>query len=300
MGSAEMNQAVVHSLALLDRATGESKYLALAEEIVAEFAEPGAGDYLRTGLAGKAFYQTSKPRWESLHAIMGLAELYWITGKEDYRKAFEHHWWSIAQLDRHNNGGFSSGEQAQGNPYHGGAIETCCTIAGMAMSVDMLRMTGNPIVADELELSTLNQVVGLHGASGDWCTYNTPMDGIRIPSTQDIAFQIRPGSEQLNCCSVNAARGFGMLGSWALMKEPRQGSAALVVNWYGAGTAETTIGATQIVLRQKTDYPRDGRVEIDVVPAAETSFALKLRIPHWSTVVKAEVKGAANDARAGT
>ena len=45
------------------------------------------------------------------------------------RKAFENLWWSICKLDRHNNGGFSSGEQAQGNPYHPGAIETCCTVA---------------------------------------------------------------------------------------------------------------------------------------------------------------------------
>ena len=73
-----------------------------------------------------------KPRWESLHPILALAELARIDGDERCRKAFANLWWSIARLDRHNNGGFSSGEQAQGNPYHRGAIETCCTIAWMA------------------------------------------------------------------------------------------------------------------------------------------------------------------------
>ena len=141
-------------------------------------------------------------------------------------------WWSIVKLDRHNNGGFSSGEQAQGNPYHPGAIETCCTVAWIAMSVDMLRMTGNSVVADELELSTLNQVLGYQHPSGKWCTYNTPMDGVRRKSVEEIAFQIRPGSEEINCCSANAPRGFGMIAQWALMSDGR----GLVVNWYGPST----------------------------------------------------------------
>lgn len=133
-----MNQAVVYSLAMLYARTGEEKYLKLAEEVVSDFAAPGAGDYLRMGLKEVEFFQIPKPRWESLHPMMGLAELYWLTGDDDYRKAFEHLWWSIVKTDRHNNGGFSSGEQAQGNPYHQGAIKTCCTIAWMAMSVEML------------------------------------------------------------------------------------------------------------------------------------------------------------------
>jgi DUF1680 family protein len=279
MGSSEMNHAPVHSLALLYRKTGEKRYLDLAQEIVDEFALAGGGDYFRVGLAGKAFYQSPKPRWESLHPIMGLAELHRITGNEDYRRSFEQLWWTIAQFDRHNNGGFSSGEQAQGNPYHGGAIETCCTIAWMAMSVEMLKTTGNSIVADELELSTLDQVLALHSGDGKWCTYNTPMDGVRKPSTIDIAFQKRPGSEQLNCCSVNAARGFGLLSEWALMQEAEN---TLVLNWYGMSTMTTTVAGTVVELEEVTEYPRGNRIVVNVNSKKPARFTLKLRIPQWS------------------
>jgi uncharacterized protein len=295
-GSLEMNQSVVHGLAMLHRVTGEQRYLQLAERIVEDFAAPGAGDYLRQGLAGREFFQIPKPRWESLHALIGLAELYFITGNEDYRKAYEHFWWSIVKLDRHNNGGFSSGEQAQGNPYHPGAIETCCTIAWMAMSVEMLRMTGNPIIADELELSTLNTVVGSYAPSGRWSTYNTPMNGRRIPSTQDIAFQIRPGSEELNCCSVNAARGFGMISDWGLMQDDK----GLVLNWYGPSQFHVDLGDATVKLRQETDYPRTGRIVLYVDPSEATSIRLKLRIPHWSQDAHVAVNGEEIAVKPGT
>lgn len=294
-GSPEMNQAIVHSLALLHKCTREDRYLELAQAIVRDFQSPSAGDYLRAGLNGTPFFQTRRPRWESLHAVQGLAELYWITGNDDYRRAFEHLWWSIVQYDRHNNGGFSSGERAQGNPYDPRPIETCCTIAWTAMTIDMLRLTGNPVVADELELSTLNQIVGLHAPDCSWSTYNTPMDGERIPSTVEIAFQIRPGSEQLNCCSVNAARGFGMISDWAVMRS----ADGLAINWYGPSEFATVVNNVRVSLQQRTGYPFDGHISLIVTPASETRFTLKLRIPHWSWSTKATVNGEPMQAVAG-
>ena len=296
-GSAEMNHAAIHSLGLLYQVTHNQAYLDLARQILDEFQDPRAGDYVRTALAGKEFHQCRKPRWESLHAIQGIAELYRITGDENLRTAFERLWWSIVKLDRHNNGGFSSGEQAQGNPYHPGAIETCCTVAWLAMSVDMLRMTGNSIVADELELSTLNQVLGYQHHSGRWCTYNTPMDGTRRKSVEEIGFQIRPGSEEINCCSANAPRGFGMIAQWALMTDGR----GLVVNWYGPSTMTARLADTEVVLTQRTEYPRDGRILLAVSPGVERRFPIKLRIPGWSAQTRVQVNGQpVPDVRAGT
>jgi DUF1680 family protein len=294
IGSTEMNLAPIHSLCVLHRRTGEDRYLRLALKICDEFAatnaesKPLAGDYLNSALAGKEFFQMAKPRWESLHPIMGLAELFWITDDEKYRRAFEHIWWSIAKLDRHNNGGFSSGEQAQGNPYHQGAIETCCTIAWIALSVEMLRLTENSIVADELELSTLNSVLGLHSPTGRWVTYNTPMDGTRKASAHDIVFQARAGSPELNCCSVNGARGLGMISDWALMTSTDR----LILNWYGRSTMTARLpSGNTLTLAQETDYPRESQVKLRLTPARPEKFALKLRIPHWSRSTRVKVNG---------
>jgi len=283
-GSTEMNLAPVHSLAILYRKTGNRRYLDMARQIVEEFGakkdgEFLAGDYLHAALAGKQFFETPKPRWESLHPIMGLAELYWIRGEKSYRRAYEQIWWSIVEYDRHNNGGFSSGERATGNPYDPSAIETCCTIAWIAASVEMLKLTGDSVVADEIELSTLNSVMGMHSFSGRWATYNTPSDGARFASAHHIVFQARPGSPELNCCSVNSPRGLGMISDWAVM----QSTDGVYLNYYGPSRMIVPLsGGVSLEMEQTTDYPASGRVLIDVRPSKPCELTIHFRIPYWS------------------
>jgi DUF1680 family protein len=152
----------------------------------------------------------------------------------------------------------------------------------------MLRLTENSIVADELELSTLNSVLGMHSPNGRWVTYDTPMDGTRKASAHDIVFQARAGSPELNCCSVNGARGLGMISDWALMTS----SDGLLVNWYGPSTMTMRLpSGTALTLTQETDYPIDNRVRLKLSPGKTTKFVLKLRIPHWSRQTRVKLNG---------
>jgi hypothetical protein len=150
----------------------------------------------------------------------------------------------------------------------------------------MLRLTGNSLVADELELSTLNSVLGLHSPNGRWVTYNTPMDGVRLASAHEIVFQARAGSPELNCCSVNGARGLGLISDWALLASGRD----LLLNYYGASTIMTRLPAgTGLTLTQETDYPRGNQLRLRVAPDRKAAFALKLRIPHWSRLTRVKL-----------
>jgi len=293
-GSVEMNMAPVHSLCLLYKRLGDPKHLAMAKRILEEFSAkrgdgtPLAGDYLEAPLSGKEFHETPKPRWESLHPIMGLAELHYITGDERCKEAFETLWRSMLRGDRHNNGGFSSGEKATGDPYDKGAIETCCTVAWMAMSVEMLRLSGLSTVADELELSLFNSGLGLMSPSGRWVTYDTPMDGTREASAHKIVFQARAGSPELNCCSVNGPRALGLLCDWALMRRED----GLALNYYGPGEISATLpSGAAISIAQTTDYPRSSSTELSISLSKPELFTLALRIPSWSAVAKVVVDG---------
>lgn len=295
-GSEEMNLSVVHTFAMLYRKTGKKEYLQFAEEVVKDLEVPPAGDYLRQALQGVEFYQMPKPRWESLHPIQGMLELYAATNDEKYRKAVEHIWWSITATDVHNTGGFSTWEQAMGSPYREGPIETCCVIAYMALTVDMLRLTGNSVIADVLELSTLNSSMGSFNPSGRWSTYDTPMEGYKRANYHQIGFQCRPGSPDLNCCSVNAPRAFGMLNDWAYMTDGQ----SVTINYYGPQTVRAELNGEPFVLTQSTEYPYAGTISLHVEQAPAQGVSLKLRIPFWSETTHLKVEDDQIKASAGS
>ena len=114
------------------------------------------------------------------------------------------------------------------------------------------------------------------------------MDGVRKANYHEIGFQCRPGSPELNCCSVNAARGLGLIGEWAVMRD----ADGLFLNGYGPGTIAAALesGGT-VKLIQETTYPLMGAVRIRVEPEKPGRFALRLRIPHWSSRTSVKVNG---------
>ncbi len=297
-GETEMNLSIVHAYTTLYQLTREQKYLDFAQTLLRALEDETAGDYYRAGLANTAFYQTRKPRWEGLHTIQALYDMFLITGEESFRVSFENLWWSILETDRHNTGGFSSGEQAQGSPYHTGPIETCCTVAWIALSCDMYHLTQNPLIIDELELSTLNGVLGYMHPSGRWSAYNSPMLGVKKASAHEIVFQAVAGSPELNCCSVNAPRGLGMIADWAVLRTDE----GVALNYYGAGEIHTaTPKGNTLVIAQKTEYPKDGAITIRLSLTEAEEFTLRLRIPAWSNNTQLAVNGQPlSDVRPGT
>jgi hypothetical protein len=280
----EVNHAPVQALGLLHRRTASSKYGDLARQIVQEFAEKGGPDYVRLALAGKELHEAPKPRWEALASLAGLAEVYRATGKEDLRKAFEHHWWSAVKHERRNSGAFAFSVDPPGSPYRRGPVEPCATAAWIAAGVEMLRLTGESVVADEIELSTLNAAAAALPRAAPGAMTGVPSDGRRARS------------EELTCCTAGAARGLASVADWALLRDAR----GLVLNWYGPGTMTASVGGTKVALRQETDYPGDGKVVLEVAPEKPAKFALRLRVPHWSASTSLAVNGTAVEARRGT
>jgi len=287
-GTPQINLSVLHVMALLYQRTGEQRYWDLIQMLVEDMEKDG--DWLREGAKGTPYYKLpgGGTRWESLHIVQGIVELYRITGEERYREAAVNLWESIRDFDRHPSGAFSTNEQAFGSVYEKGSIETCCSVAWEALTIDILKLTGDAKVADELELTTWNQVLGAQHPSGSWWTYDTPLDGVRAPSYHQINFQYRPGTPELNCCSVNAPRSLGMLSEWAAMQDENR----VVINFYGPCSFDIPLpDGKRVRITQETTYPLGGKVTLVFECEEPVELSLKLRIPEHMPAVKADVNG---------
>ncbi|MCI8388199.1 MAG: hypothetical protein HFE63_07040 [Clostridiales bacterium] len=278
IGWAETNLATYHVFTKLYNYTGDEKYLDLAKEIEKDCSEESAGNYLEYARQNLPFYQCPKPRWESLHVIMGFAEMAKAVDQPEYLEAAKQIFYSILSTDVHNTGGFSTREQAIGNPYGFGAIETCCVVAYNALALQLYQATGDPKLVDFLEHSLYNAVAGSFSKSGRWSTYNTPMEGFRMANYHEIGFQSRPGAPDLNCCSVNAHRGVGMLADWAyVQRDTLEKCDTLMINYYG-NASFTTADGDEITI--EGSYPFSESVK--VTAKLTNGKKLCLRIPGFA------------------
>ncbi len=294
---ADKNLSCVSAFVQLYTITDAEKYLDFSNAILAAWQGANGGDFLREGLAGTPYTGLRQKRWETMHALLGLAEVWRLNGDESCRSAFLSLFESLRACDRHNSGGMMSGEQAIGSPYRSGSVETCASVAWLECCCAALEMTGDSHLADELELTTLNALLGAQAPSGRNVTYSTPDDGVRLASAIELSFQAVPGSPELNCCSVSAPIGFGMLSKWAV----RSAGNAVTVNYYGAGTAAVhTPSGGKLLLTQETQYPRDGAVKLTLESDKEEEFTLRLRIPAWAKNSTVSVNGSPVDCAAGT
>ncbi|MBE6974431.1 MAG: hypothetical protein E7436_02955 [Ruminococcaceae bacterium] len=281
MGSPEMNLSVYHTAAKVFRITGKKKYLRFARQLEQDIQAETPKNWMAAERRKLHFYQCATPRWERLHTVMGAAEMYKGTGDEAYARMLRYIVDSILQTDIHNTGGFSTEEWARNGRFINSSVETCCVIVFNGLCCEYLDIT--PVrdhghVLDHLELSYYNAVMGYNSVTGGWCTYSTPMEGVRNASIKENGFQIRPGAPELNCCSANSPRGVGEAVRWMLREE----NGEVYLNFLGAAEVELSDGGR---VRTGGDYPYGNVLTIEIRPGNRFRN-LNLRIPGWAEYVQ--------------
>ena len=278
------SSSVLEPVALLYQRTGDKRYLMLADDIIARWSMPNkyfpkGARLIEQGLAGVPPHLIgARKAYEMMSCFEGVCEMYRITGKRQYLNAAIAFAQSIrrTELMIHGSGSnqelWCNGTKAQTEILEQ-PIETCVTVTWMKLCDQLLRLTGDPLWADELEVSLYNARLGAMTPDGSWWAYFSPLAGQRVPSHYQHA------DVQLSCCVANGPRGLFLTPRWAVMG----GKEGPVVNLYAPGSATHKLNnGVEVKLVQETDYPVNDSITLTVSPSIPTRFAVYLRIPAWS------------------
>ena len=268
------------------RISGEKRFLQFAKEIIAGGAslKHNVFDAAAAGTApenignGKAYELTS--------CFQGLAELCILGELPDFRYVCRKYYEAIRDQEifitgvgggKDEHGEYwCSGALEQTAPRPGSALgETCVTATWLHYCDCILRLTGDPSVADQTEIALYNGVLGAMTQNGsNWLHRNpTPLTGggRKISADDQIGRGFGTPFGGNDCCRAQGPEALAFAPVFAA--QAKEDGVAL--NFYEDMTLEFSGGKLAV----SGGYPYQGKVQIRMETGAET--ALYLRTPSF-------------------
>lgn len=148
--------------------------------------------------------------------------------------------------------------------------ETCASIGYIFWNFRMHLIYGSSKYIDVLERTLYNGFLSGISLEGDKFFYPNP-----LASKGDIT---RRKWFDIACCPSNIARFIPQIQSYIYsIKEDR-----INVNLFIESNAEIDLNGTVIEMLQRTNYPWEGIINIEVNPSKNMEFSIAIRIPGWT------------------
>ena len=291
-GHPEMELALVE----LYRMTGDRRHLGLAGYLLAGdsriHAKPPWDDVYH--FCGTPF--TSRTHLEghavrAMYACCGAADYYLETGDPAYWNTLNVLWKDLVTSQMYVTGGVGarSDGEAFGDPFElpnaRAYGESCAAIGNMMWNWRMLAATGESKFADVIERALYNGINSGMSLDGTLYCYRNPL--AFDPSHGD---KIRNEWYDTTCCPPNLERTLASLPGYFYSTS----GDGIYLHLYDNSELDWHLhSGVGLKVRQKTNYPWDGRVEIILTPAEPTEFTFFLRIPGWTDSAQVGVHGKA-------
>lgn len=292
------SSSVLEPIVYLYKHTGEKRYLDFAKYIVDQWETKDGPKLISKALDGVPVserfphpevwwsWENGQKAYEMMSCYEGLLQLYLVTENPDYLKAVIAVVNNIIETEINIAGSGSAfecwyhGIERQTQPtYH--TMETCVTITWMKLCDALLQVTGDSKYADQIEKSFYNALLAsMKFDAGEIAKYS-PLEGMRHSGEEQCGMHI-------NCCNANGPRGFTLMPDFAFMKSDN----TVFVNFYCESEAKIELekGNTVSII-QKTDYPENDKIILEIQIENEVDFELALRIPEWSIQNSIKVNG---------
>jgi DUF1680 family protein len=266
--------SVLEPMVLLYRATGNEKYLSFAR-FIADNWEANNGPKIISTLTEKRSVKLTADgkAYEMLSCLVGLCELHRTTGEQRYLIPAINAWNDITANHLLITGSGSSREfWTSPRQFLSSAkddtAETCVTVTWIQLTQQLLRLTGDPRYAEEIEKTFYNHLAAAQKPDGSAWTYFTALDGKKSYQTEQ------------NCCTSSGPRGWALLPTCVYMTNDD----GIVVNFLTSSSASLKINGETVIVRQETLFPVSGSVTIAVTVPKPMKFALRVRVPSWSKI----------------
>jgi len=297
--------SILEAVMLTYNITGEKRFLDYAKWIAAQGASK-SNNIFASVLQGVPPAKLGNGKaYEMMSCFEGLAELYRKTGDISQRESVLAFYRAVRDQeifitgvgglkDRWGEYWFN-GKTKQTQLNVGALGETCVTTTWIKFCGHVLRLTGDSTVADEMERTLYNGVLGAMVPDGSWWMHRnpTPLAG---PSWKLRAGdQIKGYGE--DCCLAQGPMALALAPWMAVMQDAR----GPMINLYESAKASVRLAdSTKVDLLIQGDYPRSGDVRVTVNSAKMKKFPIKLRIPAWSKTTAISVVGQNYAALPGT
>jgi DUF1680 family protein len=169
------------------------------------------------------------------------------------------------------------------------SFETPCgSYAHFKLTRYLLRVTRDPRYGDSMERVMYNTVLGSLPLQADGRTYYY----------SDYNFKGRKvyHEQRWACCSGTLPQVAADYRINTYFRDAR----GVYVNLYIPSTLRWTQGGSQISLTQKSEYPYDSHIQLEVKTSKPAEFAVNLRIPAWAEQASVSVNGKREAASAGS
>lgn len=261
--------SVLEPLCRLYRYTGDKRHLELAMHITKTWEQPNGPKLVSSLLTHGNVSRTANGKaYEMMSDLVGLLELYRLTGEKEFFDAPRRAQNDIVERRRFITGTVSNYEYFQDDfllpaEQDNNVGEGCATVTWLQLNWHLLRLTGEARYADELERTVFNQLLAAQDAkTGDIC-YFTPMNGAKSPRTD------------INCCRSSEPRGISMIPQLVWGND----NGAVKILMYAPG--ELKLDDVHIV--SQTDFPSTGKVRLLINPTRPgTRIPIMLRVPSWT------------------
>ena len=270
------------ALVKLYKTTGNRRYLDLSDWYL---QQRGHGYF--SNKSGNQDYCQDKVPLKEQTTITGHAvrAMYLYTGAADvgaakndigYMKAMKKVWEDVVFRKMYITGGIGSSGRNEGFstdydlPNEDAYCETCASVGMVLWNQRMNLLTGESKYVDVLERSLYNSALDGLSLAGDLFFYGNPLASSGNDSRSEWF-----GTA---CCPSNIARLVESVGSYIYARSDD----AFFINLFVGSSVNMTIKNRKIQVRQVTDYPWDGKVQISVIPEKQTDFDLFVRIPGWA------------------